>query len=297
MKIGISGATGLIGRALCRRLGPLGHDITIFGRSRLRDLRFVEWNLLGEGPPPADLEGLDVFVNLAGKPIPAALWSKRGRELVRESRVRGTRRLVRGLTRCESRPQVLVNASSIGFYGDTGDHMVTEESPPGDGFLAEVCRAWEKEALGAQELGMRVALVRTGIVLSPEGGLLKQMLLPFRLGLGARLGSGNQYLSWIHLDDEVALLEKVIFDERWEGPVNFTAPNPVTNSEFSHQLAKTLRRPQFLAVPAAGLRLIFGKTADELLLEGQRVVPQKALDLGFNFSFRKLADALEDLLR
>ncbi len=296
MKIGISGATGLIGRALCRRLGPGGHEIVVFGRSRLRDLRFVEWNLLREGPPPADLEGLDVFVNLAGKPIPAALWSKRGQVLVRESRVRGTRRLVRALTRCESRPRVLVNASAIGFYGDTRDKMVTEESPPGEGYLPEVCRAWEKEALGAQDLGMRVVLVRSGVVLSADGGLLKQMLLPFRFGLGARLGSGRQYLSWIHLDDEVALLEKVILEEHWDGPVNFTAPNPVTNAEFSHKLAKALRRPQLLAVPAAGLRLIFGNMADALLLEGQRVLPQKALGLGFNFSFRQLEDALEDLL-
>lgn len=297
VNIGISGATGLIGRALSRRLNQLGHEITVFGRSRVRDHRFVEWNLLGQGPPPADLDGLDAFVHLAGKPIPAALWSKRGRRLVRVSRVAGTRRLVQALLRCESPPKVLVSASAVGFYGDTGERMVTEDSPAGDGFLADVCRAWEKEALSAEKLGLRVVLARSGIVLSTEGGLLKQMLLPFKLGLGARLGSGDQYQSWIHIEDEVGLLEKVLMDERWEGPVNFTAPNPVTNARFSRQLAATLRRPQFLAVPAAGLRLLFGEMADAVFLEGQRVIPQKGLELGFNFSFRQLDAALGDLLR
>lgn len=296
MKVGISGATGLIGRALCRRLGPMGHTITVFGRSRVRDLRFVEWNLLGEGPAPADLEGLDLFVHLAGKPIPAALWSSRGRRQVRESRVGGTRRLVQALGRCESPPKVLVNASAVGFYGNTGDLMVTEESPPGEGFLSDACQAWEREALGARELGLRVVLARSGIVLSTEGGLLEQMMLPFRLGLGATLGSGNQFLSWIHLEDEVSMLEKCLMDDSWEGPVNLTAPSPVTNAEFSRRLARTLRRPQWLRAPRTLLRLAFGEMANEILLNGQRVLPQKALELGYNFSFRQLDAALDDLL-
>ena len=297
MKIGISGATGLIGRSLCRRLGSQGHDLTVFGRSRLRDLKFVEWNLLGDGPAPADLEDLDAFIHLAGKPIPAALWSSRGRRLVRESRVVGTRRLVLALARCESPPKVLISASAIGFYGDTRDQLVTEDSPSGSGFLSEVCRAWEKEALAAEELGLRVVLARTGIVLSADGGLLRQMLTPFRLGLGARLGPGEQFLSWIHLDDEIALLERALHDERWRGPFNLTAPNPVTNAEFSRALARKLHRPQFLSIPSPCLRLVFGQMADEILLEGQRVLPRKALESGCNFSFRHLRDALEDLLR
>ncbi|MFZ0426622.1 MAG: TIGR01777 family oxidoreductase [Acidobacteriota bacterium] len=297
MKIGISGATGLIGRALCRRLAPLGHEITVFGRSRLPDLRFVEWNLLGQGPPPADLDGLDAFIHLAGKPVPAGLWSKRGREIVRQSRIAGTRRLVQALARCESRPQVLISASAVGYYGDTADSMVTEDSPSGEGFLADVCRAWEKEALEARELGLRVVLARTGVVLASDGGLLKQMLPSFRLGLGARLGSGGQFMSWIHIADEVALLDRALGDERWDGPFNLTAPNPVTNAEFSRQLARVLRRPQLLFVPAPLLRLAFGEMADALLLEGQRVLPERALALGYQFAFRQIEPALEDLLR
>jgi len=296
MKIGISGGSGLIGRALSDRLQRQGHQVTLFGRTRVEGRSFVEWDMLG-GPPSVEfLTGMDGFVHLAGEPIASGRWTDDRKRLIRDSRVQGTRNLVKSLQDSLQPPPILVSASAVGFYGDRGDEELAETSASGSGFLPEICREWESEALAAKQSGIRVVLLRTGIVLSPDGGVLERMLPPFRLGMGGKLGSGRQYMSWIHILDHLRLVEATLSDDRFEGPVNVTAPNPVTNKEFTNALAKSLHRPSWFSVPGPALRLAMGEMAETLLLEGQRVIPRKALDLSFEFRFPELKEALKDLL-
>jgi uncharacterized protein len=296
MEIGVSGASGLIGRALCERLRAEGHSVTVYGRSRVGDLPWVEWDLFSELPDGESLAKLNAFVHLAGESIAEGRWSESRKRLIRDSRVVGTRHLVKALETAPAVPGILVSASAVGFYGNRGKETLAEESPPGNGFLADVCRSWEAEALQARRRGMRVVLTRTGMVLSGEGGALQKMLTPFRLGVGGRLGSGEQYMSWIHIEDQVGLLLHALADERIEGPLNCVSPNPVTNAEFTKILARVLRRPALFPVPATALRLAVGEMAQPLLLEGQRTFPRKALDTGFSFRFPALRNALSHLL-
>lgn len=300
LEIGVTGATGLIGRNLCSSLRKLGHRLTIFSRNpeKMDDSpdRTVRWDAT-EGPPDPDtLEGLEALIHLAGAPIAAGRWTKSRKQAIEESRVTGTRHLVQALQECRKPPSVFLSGSAIGLYGDGKDQELDESSPPGEGFLAEVCRKWEAESMRARELEIRVVLLRTGIVLSSEGGALPLMAFPFRQFVGGSLGSGKQYLSWIHIRDVVDLILFALQQEEITGPLNLTAPHPVTNLEFSTELGKALGRPSFCRVPALAMKLLAGEMAEELLLQGQRVIPRKALEAGYSFHFPVLENALVDLL-
>jgi len=233
---------------------------------------------------------------LAGEAIAAGRWTPQRKKRISDSRVLGTRNLVEGFLRCGSFPGVLISSSAVGFYGDRGDEELGEDSPPGIGFLPDLSVKWEQESTQISSLGSRIVLLRTGVVLSTKGGALCKMLLPFRLGMGGRLGDGRQFMSWIHLSDQVDLIVFAIKNTSIEGPLNATAPNPVRNLEFTRQLGKTLHRPTWFRVPGFALRLALGEMADALLLEGQRVMPRKAINAGFQFRFPELPEALEDLL-
>ncbi|MCP5116821.1 MAG: TIGR01777 family protein, partial [bacterium] len=244
---------------------------------------------------PADsLRGADAVVHLAGEPV-AQRWTPETKRRIRTSRVDGTRTLVEAISKLSERPAVLVAASAIGYYGSRGDEELSEEAPPGEGFLPEICQAWEKETDAAAQLGVRVVKLRVGVVLGLGGGALAQMLTPFRLGLGGRLGSGEQWMSWIHLDDVVGLVRHAIEQSKLEGAVNATAPNPVSNADFTRTLARVLRRPAFFPVPERAIRILFGEMS-EILTASQRVVPKAAEAAGFKFSFPDLGTALKNLL-
>ncbi len=302
MRIGISGGTGLVGAALCRKWAEDGNELVLFGRNRqsVKSVwplaRFVEWSaesgLMADSLPSA----FDAFVHLAGEPIASRRWTEERKNLILQSRVTGTRRLIEAFRSSKIVPGVLISASAVGFYGDRGDEELDETSSAGTGFLSEVAVRWEEEARRACELGSRVVLLRTGIVLSTKGGALSKMLLPFRLGLGGRLGHGRQFMSWIHLADQIRLIDFALKHESVEGALNSTAPNPVRNVDFTHELGRILKRPTPFPVPAFVLRLALGEMAGALLLEGQRVLPRKATSAGFTFLHPELSGALSDLV-
>ncbi|MBV8732167.1 MAG: TIGR01777 family oxidoreductase, partial [Acidobacteriia bacterium] len=281
MNITISGASGLIGRRLLRVLGEAGHNLHVLTRHSGTNLpgvvRTSVWDPAGP-PPSASLERAVAVVHLAGEPV-AQRWTAEAKTRIRDSRVIGTRRLVEGLSKLARRPLMLVSASAIGYYGSRGDEILTESSAPGAGFLPDVCVAWEREAQQAATLGMRVAIVRIGVALDPRGGALGRMLLPFRLGLGGRLGSGRQWMSWIHTGD-LAELFRFVIENSLSGIFNGVAPFPVTNAEFTRALARALKRPGVFPVPEFGLRLLFGDMA-QILLDSQRVAPRAAEAAGF----------------
>ena len=277
MNIAITGASGFIGTHLSATLLQAGHSVRPLGRS----------------PQPSDLLAADAIVHLAGEPV-GQRWTPAVKERIYTSRVDGTRSLIHALTLPSKRPQVLVCASAVGFYGSRGDEILTEHSPPALDFLANVVVDWEATAREAEPLGIRVVNARSGIVLG-HGGALARMLPPFRFGVGGRLGSGRQWMSWIHLDDAVRLIQFAIENDQVSGPVNITAPNPVTNAEFTRELAKTLHRPAIFPVPGFALRLMFGEMADTILAS-QRVLPAAAQSAGFEFRYGTLAPALADLL-
>jgi uncharacterized protein (TIGR01777 family) len=279
MRIAVTGAGGFIGGALVRCLSQDGHSAVAVARGV---------------PDPAVLEGADAIVHLAGEPV-AQRWTAAAKQRIRASRVGGALRLVEALASLSNPPATLVSASAIGYYGSRGDEVLTESSPPGSDFLASVCAEWEDAAARAAQSGIRVVTVRIGMVLGPRGGALAKMLLPFRLGLGGRLGSGRQWMSWIHLDDLVALIRFALGEGSLTGPVNATAPEPVTNAEFTRELGRALGRPAVLPVPAFALRLLYGEMA-EVLLSSQRVLPAAAQAAGFSFRHARLAPALRHLL-
>jgi hypothetical protein len=297
----VSGATGLIGSQLCRRLQRAGHTIRVFSRSREKGQQLgfdtVVWQPEAEPPATTALAGVDVVVHLLGEPIAAGRWTAEHKRRVRDSRVLSTQNLVAAIHAAPVKPKTFLCASAIGFYGDRGEEKLTEESAPGKGFLSEVCQEWENAAVAARASGARTVLARIGVVLArPEdGGALPQMLLPFKLGLGASLGSGRQWFPWVHADDVVGLLQHAVFTEFLSGPLNTVAPNPVTNAEFTNTLAAALHRPSFLAAPRFALRLGLGEMAD-LLLGSTRVIPEIATASGYQFQFPLLRPALEHLL-
>ncbi len=300
MRVAVTGATGLIGSALCHSLVQDGHQVVAFGRDPERikksasGMEAFSWD--ADTPlPPGTLQGVDAMVNLAGASIADGRWNHDRKKAIVDSRIHGTRHVVEEMSK--SGCKLLVNASAIGYYGDRGDEKLSEMSPAGHGFLPSVCARWETEALKAEKQGIRVVLLRTGIVLSPKGGALAKMLTPFKLFAGGPLGDGSQWMSWIHLDDEVNLIRHLLEDGQLTGPVNGTAPNPVTNKEFSTILGKVLGRPAFMPAPAFALRLMLGEMADALLLEGQRVLPKVAEAGGFKFSHPQLEAALRHLLK
>jgi uncharacterized protein (TIGR01777 family) len=298
MRVTLTGGTGFIGRALARRLLEEGHAVHLLARRRPEGTEpraaFSVWDAAAGDPPLESLEHTQAVIHLAGEPV-AQRWSEAAKARIRASRVEGTRRLVGALARLERPPGVLVSASAIGIYGSRGDEWLTESSPPGHGFLAEVVRQWEREAQAAEALGLRVVRLRIGVVLSREGGALARMLPAFRAGLGGRLGSGRQWMSWIHLEDLVKLILFAVRTPGLRGPVNAVAPHPATNAEFTRALAAALRRPAFWRVPGFLLRALFGEMAS-VLLDSQRVRPEAALAAGFRFRRPELAEALRDLL-
>lgn len=297
MKTLLTGATGLVGRELVGRLERavvLSRDPEQ-ARRRLPGVEAYPWDPEAGPPPASALHSVEAVVHLAGEPVAEGRWTAERMRRIRDSRVLGTRNLIAGLAALASRPRVLVSASAVGYYGDRGDEELDETSSPGQGFLAEVCVEWEREALAAERLGMRVVCVRTGIVLAPGGGALARMLTPFRLGVGGRLGSGRQWMPWVHLEDEVGLLLHAMRDSRLHGAMNAVGPRPVTNAEFTRALGHALHRPAFLPVPKTALRVAFGELG-ELLTASQRVLPREAERTGYTFAHVGLADALAAVL-
>jgi uncharacterized protein len=298
VNITISGASGFIGRRLLKVLGWHGHTLHVLSRHAGTNLppgvRLSVWDPV-KGPPPEDaLREAGAVICLAGEPV-AQRWTAEAKRRIRESRVAGTHHLVEALAGMERRPEVLVCASAIGYYGSRGDETLTEASAAGSGYLAEVCAAWEQEAVAAEALGVRVARLRISVVLARGGGALQRMLPPFRLGVGGRLGDGRQWMSWIHLDDLCEMFRFAV-ENQVRGAWNAAAPNPVTNGDFTRALAAALKRPAIFPVPGFALRAIFGEMA-EVLLGSQRVVPEAAGQAGFCFQYPQLDQALEAALR
>ena len=295
----ISGGSGLIGSALARSLEADGHRVATLTRPESKAGRgdTIAWNPAAGTIDAAGLEGADVVVNLAGAGIGDKKWTPARKREVLDSRLRATDLLARTVAGLTRRPAVFVSGSAVGYYGNRGDERLTEDSAPGDDFLAEVCVQWEDAARPAAEAGLRVAWIRTGIVLDAHGGVLHQMLLPFKLGLGGRAGSGQQYRSWISLADQVSAIRRIIDDANLGGPVDVTAPNPVTDAEFAATLARVLHRPAKLPTPMLPLKVIFGgELVQHLLLDGQRVFPEKLLASGFTFAHPELETALRAVL-
>lgn len=291
MKIAITGAGGLIGGTLKTSLLQAGQEVISLVR-RPSQSNEVRWDAL-EGPPPVEaLEGLDAIVHLAGTPIGPKRWTARRKEAIVQSRLLGTRHLVQALCRCRRPAPVLISASGIGFYGDRGDTPLDEESEPGTGIFPELGKNWEGEALEARRCGTRVVLLRSAPVLSREGGMLKTMEVPFRWFVGGSLGSGRQWVSWIHIEDEVGAIMHAVQEETLEGPLNASAPNPVRNREFSKSLGRAMGRPSLMWVPSFVLRIALGELAEEIL-GSKRVLPRRLLESGYRFRYPELPGALQ----
>lgn len=299
MRVLISGATGLVGLAAAVALRAAGHTVERLvrpGSPPGGEPGGVRWNPTTGELDQAAAEGADAVIHLAGASIAAGRWSEARKAVLRASRVEATRGLVNGLGQLRRRPAALLCASAIGYYGDRGNEQLAEPSRPGTGFLSALACDWEAEAARAAALGMRVVMLRFGIVLSRAGGALPRMLLPFRLGLGGKLGGGGQWMSWITLPDVVGVLRATLEEERWQGPLNVVAPGAVTNAEFTRVLARVLRRPAIVPAPAFALRLVLGEMADALLLASQRVVPAKLEAGGYGFLHRELEAGLRAVL-
>ena len=292
MKILISGSHGLVGTALIKSLEPEGHEIFRLVRHAPNSRSEIEWSPDRYSIALARIEGFDAVVHLAGESIAEGRWSDEKKKRIRESRAKGTKLLGDALANLSNPPRILISASAIGYYGNRGDEVLTEGSTPGDGFLPEVCVEWEKATALATEKGIRVVNTRFGVILDAHGGALAKMLPPFRMGIGGRIGSGKQWMSWIALDDVVGGIKFALTNETLSGPVNFVAPNPVTNSEFTKALGKALSRPTLFPIPAFGVRLVFGEMGDALLLSSQRVKPVSLEASGYRFQYSNLDGAL-----
>lgn len=297
MKILVTGSTGLVGSALVPSLKAQGHEVTRAVRRQTDKADEVYWNPEDGSIDAARLTGIDAAVHLAGENI-AERWTDEKKRRIRESRVKGTRLLSETLARLEPLPRVLVSASAIGIYGNRGAEVLTEESSHGDDFLADVCREWEAATAPASEGGIRVVNLRIGIVLSKKGGALAKMLTPFKLGVGGKVGSGEQYMSWVALDDVVGIIEHALTNESLRGPVNTVAPTPVTNLEFTKTLGSAISRPTIFPIPAFGLRLAFGEEmANGTLLSSARVEPARLKESGYQFKYPTLKGALRHVLK
>jgi uncharacterized protein len=323
VRVTVTGATGLLGPAVVAHLRAHDAQVTVLSRDPERaraklsntappprpgqpdppPLEAIAWDPMTEPAPTEALNGREGVVHLAGEPI-AQRWSAQAKRAIRESRTTGTCNLIEGLRALDSaaegappgpRPRVLVSGSAIGYYGHHGEEPLDEEAPAGSDFLAQVCVAWESEAQAAAELGMRVVQVRTGVVLDPQGGALAKMLPPFRLGAGGPVAGGRQYISWIHRDDLAGVVGAALGSDRWQGPVNATAPAPVSNGEFAKALGRALHRPALLPVPALALRALYGEMA-QIVTSGARVLPAKPLMLGYRFAHPDLDEALRAAL-
>jgi uncharacterized protein len=301
MRVTLTGATGGIGRGLAEALIARGDEVTALTRSPERaagrlpqGVTAVGWDPVA-GPAPADaLAGRDAVVNLAGENV-AQRWTSEVKQRIRASRELGTRNLVEGLRIAEPRPAAFVSGSASGYYGPHGDERVGEDAPAGDDFLAAVSVAWEREAMEAEGLGMRVVIVRTGIVLDADSGALATMLTPFKLGVGGPVAGGRQYMPWIHREDEIGLLLAALDNAGFSGPVNGSAPEPATNRDFSRALGRALHRPAFAPIPAAAIKVLYGDMS-QIVVKGVRMVPDRAAELGYTFRHPDLDEALRSTL-
>jgi|SRR5580692_7582165 uncharacterized protein (TIGR01777 family) len=305
LRVTVTGATGLIGSSLVASLLERGAQVTVLtrdptrARARLGEVDAVAWDPMREPAPAQALIGRNAVLHLAGEPV-AQRWGAKAKQAIRESRTIGTGNLVEGLASVAAadggeRPRTLISSSAIGYYGAHGEEPLDEDTPPGDDFLAEVCVAWEAAAAASERLGIRVVQVRTGVVLDRAGGALGKMLPAFRLGVGGPVAGGYQYMSWIHAQDVVGMMLAALADERWSGPINATAPEPVTNRQFSKLLGRVLRRPSLLPVPGVALRAMYGEMA-EIVTSGARVLPAKPLVLGYEFAHPQLQEALSSAI-
>jgi uncharacterized protein len=289
MRVTVTGAGGLVGSRLVKALEARGDEVTVLSRSRE-----IRWDPEAQPAPAEALNGRDAVVHLAGEPV-SQRWTDDARRRIRQSRELGTHNLVRGIERADVRPKALISASAVGYYGPHDDVALDEDAPPGDDFLAQVCVAWEREAQGAEALGLRVVRVRTGVVLDKAGGALGRMLTPFKLGAGGPVAGGDQYMPWIHADDLVGIYLNAIDDANWTGAVNATAPEPVTNKAFSRALGRALHRPAVAPVPAFAIRALYGDMA-MIVTEGQRAIPRRTLQLGYAYRHPDLDEALRDVV-
>jgi hypothetical protein len=301
MRVVIAGGTGLLGRRLWQALAARGDEVVALTRGEpgtRANGRLVRWRPDGGSDPAwaAELDGAGAVINVTGENIAAKRWTDARKAALRESRLLSTRSLVAAMRTSARRPPVFVQGSAVGYYGRTGDEPIDESFPPGDDFLGRLGVEWEAEARAAEALGCRVVLIRSGVVLAPEGGALKELARPFRFYVGGPVASGRQYLSWIHPDDWVRLIAWTIDRSDIAGAINATSPVPVTNEEFSTALGRTLHRPSWLRVPRLPLRLLFGEMADVVLVGGQRVVPRRATEAGFRFDHPEIDRALADAL-
>jgi uncharacterized protein len=299
MKLVIAGASGFIGSGLVQRLSQRGDSLTLLSRkprfpARTADREWLVWEPGVSGDWERSVDGVDGVINLAGEGIAEKRWTERQKELIQSSRIDSTRALVHAIAKAKEKPKFLINASAVGYYGSRGDETLTEESAPGKDFLARVCLAWEEEATKAQNHGVRMALLRTGIVLAKGRGVLAKMVPPFKFFVGGPLGSGQQWLPWIHIEDEVGLILFLIESATARGSFNAVSPNPVTMEEFCRVLGKVLNRPSWASVPASALTLLLGEMAD-MVLSGQRALPKAAEQLGYNFKHPTITKALESL--
>ena len=294
-KVLVSGVSGPIGAALLSSLPPSAWLVTRLVRGPASNDTQISWDPAKPIAPEA-VSGFDAVIHLAGETI-FGRWTPLKKQSIRSSRVEGTKNLAQSLAKAEEKPKVFICASAIGYYGDRGDESLNEESAPGKGFLPEVCEQWEEATMAAVQADIRTAHLRTGIVLSPKGGALGAMLLPFKLGLGGRIGNGEQWMSWIHVQDMVGAIHHILKNDLLQGPVNMVAPKPVTNAEFTKTLASVLSRPAILPMPAFAVKAIFGEMGEELLLSSQKVESCRLISSGYPFRFRELRPALEALLR
>lgn len=299
MKILITGASGLIGKALQRSFAEKGYEMLLASRSEAKDEQHIQWNA-ETGFADEDLkrlEGLDAAIHLAGENIAGLRWTEDKKKAIRDSRVIGTRTMIEAFAKLEKKPKTFIAGSAMGFYGDRGDEELTEASPAGTTFLADVCKEWEAESRRAEDLGIRTVLLRTGIVLSKDGGALATMLTPFKFGVGGVVGNGKQWMSWISLDDVVGVLNFALENENVRGAVNNVAPNPATNEEFTKTLGEVLYRPTFLPLPEFAVHMVFGEMGDALLLDSTKVIPKRLKDAGYEFKFTDLKKALEHAVK
>ncbi|MDX2040568.1 MAG: TIGR01777 family oxidoreductase [Acidobacteriota bacterium] len=300
MKILMTGATGFIGKVLSKALADDGHQLVVLSRRPetaevVPGAKAFRWNSEAEAPPAECWTGVEAVIHLAGEPVAAKRWTDEQKRRIRDSRVVGTRNLVKGMKAAAVPPKVFISSSAVGFYGNRGDEQVDERSAPGTGFFPDICTAWEYEAEQAKELGTRVVLVRIGVVLG-DGGMLEKILLPFKLGVGGILGSGRQWFPWIHIDDMVGILRHALYGEHISGAINGVAPNPATNAEFTKALGSALHRPTIFPVPELALRVLMGEMANAAL-DSQRVNPTATLESGYKFRYPQLQPALDSLMR
>jgi uncharacterized protein (TIGR01777 family) len=298
MKILITGASGLIGKALQESFTQEGHELLLASRKEPRNANEIKWDIDNGFADASKLVGVDAVVHLAGENVSGGLrWSDEKKKAIRDSRIFGTRSVVDAMAAMTVKPKVFIASSAIGFYGDRADEIMTETSSPGTTFLSDVSTAWEAESRRAEDSGIRTVLLRTGIVLAKDGGALAAMLTPFKFGVGGVVGSGKQWMSWISLDDMVGIINFAIEHENVRGAVNAVAPTPVTNEEFTKALGDVLYRPTFLPLPAFAVNMVFGEMGDALLLASTRVIPKRIEEAGYKFQYTDIREAIEHAVK